>query len=256
MSDRAHPPERPAAIGRDGPAEPGPAWPGSEGAGEAAGTLGGSAYAQLSGKLTKGHYQPNDRLRIRELADELGTSVTPVRDAVLRLVQDRALVMRSPRDIRVPMLSRADYLEIRAVRMNLEGLAAETAAATASAADLERLARNIELNEAAMKARDAAAGAELNQEFHFAIAEIARMPVLRRILERLWLQMGPLIGEMYVNFDVSLIEHHHVVLAALERGNAELAAAAIRTDIRDAGAPILKRIEAFERRMAASDMRN
>ncbi|OPH17657.1 GntR family transcriptional regulator, partial [Azospirillum brasilense] len=59
--------------------------------------LGGTIYQKLCEALMKGAFKPNDRLKIRDLADRLGTSVTPVRDAILRLVQDQALVLRSPR---------------------------------------------------------------------------------------------------------------------------------------------------------------
>ncbi|MEG2033675.1 MAG: GntR family transcriptional regulator, partial [Janthinobacterium sp.] len=54
--------------------------------------LGKSVYATLRDALAAGRFQPNDRLRIRELALQLGTSVTPVRDAMLQLVQEEALV--------------------------------------------------------------------------------------------------------------------------------------------------------------------
>ena len=90
--------------------------------------LGKSVYAMLRDALAAGRFQPNDRLRIRELALQLGTSVTPVRDAMLQLVQEEALVLRSPRDFRIPVLSVARYLEIRALRLELEGLGAAEAA--------------------------------------------------------------------------------------------------------------------------------
>lgn len=208
--------------------------------------LGSAVYLALSEKLVKGHFQPNDRLRIRELAEQLGTSVTPVRDAVLRLVQDRALVMRSPRDIRVPILSSPEYLEIRTIRMNLEGLAAETAARFVDEATLDGLRAIIAANEVAIESGDAGTATELNQVFHFRLAEVARMPVLRRILQRLWLQMGPLIAEMYLTSGREVLAQHHVLVDALARGDAASAAAAIRRDIMEGGAPILARIRAIE----------
>lgn len=51
--------------------------------------LGKSVYAMLREALAAGRFQPNDRLRIRELALQLGTSVTPVRDAMLRWCRKR-----------------------------------------------------------------------------------------------------------------------------------------------------------------------
>lgn len=212
--------------------------------------LGGTVYLTLSDAIVKGQFQPNDRLRIRELADRLGTSVTPVRDAVLRLVQDRALVMRSSRDIRVPILSSAEYLEIRTIRMNLEGLAAETAAATVDADGIAALKDITARNEQALADGDVALATELNQVFHFQLTQIAGMPVLRSILQRLWLQMGPLIGEMYRTAGDEVMVHHRVLIGALAERDGKAAATAIRADILEAGAPILARIRRAEREAA------
>jgi len=208
--------------------------------------LGGTVYLTLCDAIVKGRFQPNDRLRIRDLAERLGTSVTPVRDAVLRLVQDQALVMRSPRDIRVPILSSAEYLEIRTIRMNLEGLAAETAAAAVDAEGIAALERINARKEQALADGDTALATELNQVFHFQLTDIAGMPVLRTILQRLWLQMGPLIGEMYRTAGDEVMVHHRVLIRALAAHDGKAAAAAIRTDILEAGAPILERIRRSE----------
>ena len=72
--------------------------------------LGSTVYRLISEALIQGRMQPGERLKIRELAAKLGTSVTPVRDAILRLVQEQALEMKSARDIRVPYMTLARYL--------------------------------------------------------------------------------------------------------------------------------------------------
>ena len=56
--------------------------------------LGSNVYAQLRNALITGGLKPDDRLRIRELAAQLGTSVTPVRDAILQLAKEKALVLK------------------------------------------------------------------------------------------------------------------------------------------------------------------
>ena len=86
-------------------------------------------YGALCDALMQGRFQPGDRLKIRDLAEQFGTSVTPIRDAILRLANDEAITFRSPRDIRIAGLSESRYREIRAIRVRLEGLAAETAPA-------------------------------------------------------------------------------------------------------------------------------
>lgn len=206
--------------------------------------LGSTIYQKLCEALIKGVFKPGDRLKIRDLAERLGTSVTPVRDAILRLVQDQALVLRSPRDIRVPMLTKAGYLEIRDIRLNLEGLAAERAAQKATPAQIRALEALLKRNEEAIGADDTPLATELNQMFHFALADIADMPVLRDIQRRLWLQMGPLIADVYGGAGRVMIDHHYPLMDAIRRHDGPAASHAIQTDILSASGPILDRIDA------------
>lgn len=203
--------------------------------------LGDIVYAKLSNALIEGALRPNDRVRIRELAQQLGTSVTPVRDAILRLVQDQVLVMRGLRDIRVPSLSLAQYKEIRDLRIELEGLAAERAALNAKPADVKELERLIRINEAAIKKGDLAAAIVINQQFHLKLPEIAGLPMLADILKRLWMLMGPLISELYEAGGRSMIEHHYPVLEAVRSGAGPAARKAIRQDILLGGEVILRK---------------
>jgi DNA-binding GntR family transcriptional regulator len=206
--------------------------------------LGDAVYATLCDSLIKGRFKPDDRLKIRDIAHQLHTSVTPVRDAILRLIQDEALVPRSPRDIRVPILDAATYIEIRDIRANLEGLAGEKAASLASPEDIAAVEEILRHNEAAIAARDFTRATELNQIFHFKVAAIAGMPVLQGILRRLWLQMGPVIAEIYETGGRGMIEHHYRLLDALRERDAAAAGAAMRDDILLGGRVILDRVEA------------
>lgn len=202
-------------------------------------SLGEVAYQNIAEALIKGALKPDRRLKIRDLAQEMGTSVTPVRDAILRLVHEGALLLKSPRDIRVPVLSQERYLEIRSIRLKLEGLAAEGAATRAAPADVSRLEKLIKENEQALDRGDFARATEINQIFHFELANIAAMPILRGILQNLWLQMGPVISAAYEVGGRTMIEHHYDVLHAIRRHDAVAAKNAIRMDILDGGDVIL-----------------
>jgi DNA-binding GntR family transcriptional regulator len=202
--------------------------------------MGDQVYARISSALIEGKLRPDDRLRIREVAAELGTSVTPVRDAILRLVQDEALVMRSARNIRVANVTLDEYLEIRDIRLELESMAAGRAAQIATAENIAEMDAIIAKNEEAIRARDAAAAIELNQQFHFAYLRIANMPVLQRIIERLWLKMGPLIAQCYTSGGREMIEGHYELMAGLRSRNSAAAEAAVRNDILSGGQVILE----------------
>lgn len=216
--------------------------------------LGTTVYLALGERLTKGRLRPNDRLRIRELAEELGTSVTPVRDAVLRLVQDRALVMRSPRDIRVPLLSEREFTEIRTIRIRLEELAVATAATTLDQAGVDGLRALLARSAQAIRDGDGALAIEINQVFHDRLVELAEMPNLRRMLGRLWLQTGPLIAvDDPQTSRAEHLRHHEVLVDALARRDGQGAVAAIRDDIMDGSTAILERIRRSDGGAARAD---
>lgn len=205
--------------------------------------LSNTVYATLCDALIQGRFQPGDRLKIRELAEQLGTSVTPIRDTILRLANDDAVVFRSPRDIRIPVISLARYREIRSIRLKLEGLAAETAAQVATKADIGTLEAILRENEEAIRNGNRLKGTELNQAFHFMLPQIAQMPVLVGILRKLWLQMGPLIADTYLQGGRSMIDYHYPVVDALKRHNSADAAMAVADDILLGGKALLNRLE-------------
>lgn len=210
-------------------------------------------YAQLSHALMQGQLRPQERLKIRELAARMGTSVTPVRDAILRLVQEGALVLISPRDIRVRSLTLPEYLEIRNIRVELEGMAAAAAVGRAQAQDVEHLQQLVEQNELAMQEGRFSQAIGLNQAFHFEFCRIADMPLLGDILRRLWLKMGPLIAQQYEEGGRAMIDYHYPVLEAFRQGDAQAARAAIQADILSGGHAILTaKTQAQGRRPKAS----
>ncbi|MEQ6249531.1 GntR family transcriptional regulator [Sulfitobacter sp. HNIBRBA3233] len=194
-------------------------------------SLGHAIYERVSQDLIRGKLQPNQKITIRGLADALGTSSTPVRDAVQRLLQDNALEQRSMRDVRVPVLTTDAYLEITRIRTELEGLAAAGAAAVAQPRDVTQLKRIVARNEEACAAGKWPLAIEMNQKFHFALAEIAGMPILLDVLSRLWLRTGPLISGYYARTHNEMVTQHHLIIAACETHDAEAARAAMRDDI-------------------------
>ncbi|MEH2512828.1 DNA-binding GntR family transcriptional regulator [Nitrobacteraceae bacterium AZCC 1564] len=210
-------------------------------------SLSRTVYLALCDAITKGQFRSGDRLKIRDIAAQLGTSVTPVRDAILRLAHDDAVVFRSARDIRIPHLSKARYLEIRAIRLKLEGLAAENAARLVTDEDIADLEAIVKSNEEAFVRGDFIRGAELNQAFHFRVMQIARMPVLSGVIERIWLQMGPVIADAYIDGGRSMIEHHYPVIEALKRKDPDAAAAAIMNDLIKGGQAVYDRVSTLDR---------
>ena len=88
-------------------------------------TLGERAYAQLADLLISGRLAPGEKLSLRSAADVLGVSIMPVREAVSRLVADKALEVTPNRAVRVPLMSAEQFRDLTKVRIAIEGHAAE-----------------------------------------------------------------------------------------------------------------------------------
>jgi len=172
--------------------------------------------------------------RLRRIAEELGTSITPVREAIFRLVSEQALVMSAATSVQVPYLSPDALREIRCIRMELEGLAAAQAALRITNGQIREL-EAIQRRFVAAVRTDAKQASLHNREFHFALLRIAAMPKLEVIVENLWTLMGPLLSVFHDTVPVHRIagkDHpHYDVLAAMRAHDPARARDAIVRDI-------------------------
>lgn len=182
---------------------------------------------------------------MQDLAERLGTSVTPVREACLRLVSERGLELRSGRFAMVPALTRARYLEVRTIRIALEGLAAEMATQNVTEADLARLLELHDLFQEADRNNDALAAMQYNREFHFTLYRLSGMEMLTAQIEGLWVSMGPILNLFYSFGHNSYIgaDEHLVLMDALKHKKPAKARKAIADDILRGGVSILKFID-------------
>jgi DNA-binding GntR family transcriptional regulator len=193
-------------------------------------------YDSLRAALTAGRFVPGQKLTFRFVAGALGVSLTPVREALRRLVAEGAFEMQPNRSVRVPLMTRARILELRDIRMAVEGLAAEKAAAGANRQQIANL-RRIALEIAAARSRgDSATDRQNVREFHFALYAIAGQPTLLRVIEGLWLQTGPYMNLLYPDFIRSPRgpQTRARVIRALQAHDAVAARREIENDIRNA----------------------
>src|SRR5699024_4022176 len=109
-------------------------------------------YRQLREAIMGGQFVPGRSVTLRGIATMLDVSLTPVREALRRLVAERALEAHGNRRVSVPNMTPDKLAEICAVRVALETLAAERAL---PAIDDARLARLWRLNEQVDEAVDA-----------------------------------------------------------------------------------------------------
>jgi DNA-binding GntR family transcriptional regulator len=209
-------------------------------------TLADRAYVKLRDLVIAGQVAPGERLSTRDLALRFAMSPMPIRAAIERLVADDALEVRPQSGAWVPLMTRARFVELRTIRIALEGMAAEYAAARVTPPELTAIrAHHIRFRTAARRARpDPAVAIRANQRLHFAVYTAARMPVLLTLIEGLWLQIGPVLnldlrsGPQRLHV-LSAHEHHAHLVDALEQRDGPAARRALVGDIDSAAAYIL-----------------
>ncbi|WP_439623549.1 GntR family transcriptional regulator [Shinella sp.] len=160
-------------------------------------TLNERAYDEIKRSLIAGHFRPSDVLVTRTLAEHYGISTTPVREALQRLVGERQLVLLPNRSVAVPAWDVEKYLELARIRRELEGLAAELAAANITDKKIRALEKVLLDIEKSISAKDISAYVNLNQQFHFAIYESANSPRLLQMIQDVWGQVGPYFLELF-----------------------------------------------------------
>lgn len=200
-------------------------------------TLWDQVYAQLRDALFAGKFEPGSRLVLRDLAQLLGTSITPVRDAVARLVANGTLE-RGPRNTAlVPDVSAVDMRHLIIVRTELEGRAAREAALNSDETSINSLKKRLSQMRVMIAEGHLDAYLDLHRQFHFGIYEMARIPILHDMIESLWLRCGPALSFVIPDY-VRLLkgtDHHLKLIDALIKQDPDAAEKAIVSDIEEAG---------------------
>lgn len=210
-------------------------------------TLSAKVYQDLRELIISGQLQPGQRLTLAGMAAAMGTSAMPVRDAINKLAADDALEILPNKSVRVPVLTRSRFQELVVIRLVVEGLAVETAAARINEEQLSRLAglEQAFCREIALGYPDVNQIIQINKQFHFTAYAAAQMPALSSLIEGLWLRIGPVLNLDLRNStsrrrsDLPSVTAHRALLEALRAGDGAAAKTALALDINSAAQVIL-----------------
>ncbi len=198
-------------------------------------------YLCLRRRIVEMDMLPGTRVVERDIAEEFGTSRTPVHEAVQRLA-DEGLIEIVPRSgtfvARIPL----DALEeANLVRHALETAIIEKAAQRVQPADAARLRDILAEQEAAIASNDFGKFHRTDERFHALLAELSGYPGVWPIIQQAKTQMDryrqltlPLEGRM-----LGVLEEHRAVVEAIEARNPEKAVAAMREHL-DHVMPVLE----------------
>jgi DNA-binding GntR family transcriptional regulator len=207
-------------------------------------------YDYVREGLMIGEFEPGEHLTVRGVAAIIGTSVMPVREAFRRLTSEGALEPLSTGATRVPTFDLSKLQDLTEIRLNVEGLAARRAAHRITDKELAEIEVFNQDIQRAIEDGDREATSKANEYFHFGIYRAAQSGELLRIIESLWLQLGPYLASVLRQRSESPVQdrsarafrHHKDILQALRRHDADQADAAIRADLKTSAAFLIENI--------------
>jgi len=199
-------------------------------------TGGEKVYLALRARILSGELGPNSTLREQALAQELGVSRTPVREALRRLDEAGLVTFVPNRGATVVAWTIEQVRETYFVRASLESRAAGLAATRISVAELGRLAELIDAMEPFLTAVDDAGLAELgrlNAEFHRIVVAASRSPQLVALTSSV--SRVPLMAAAFRrdggDFRARSNHQHRDILTALRTGDTVWAEVAMRSHV-------------------------
>jgi DNA-binding GntR family transcriptional regulator len=189
-------------------------------------------YQQLREQVLFGEMAPGQPVTIQGLATSLGAGMTPVREAIRRLISDGALVFQGNRRVSVPKLTPQDAEQLIYLRKTIEKELVRRASTRIAPDVVEQLAKiDVQLDNA-IETGDVPGYLRSNYLFHSVIYAQAEAPILAEIADRLWLRFGPSLRVVCGRFGTqSLPDLHKDILVALRNADADVAASALEQDV-------------------------
>jgi len=179
-------------------------------------------YEYLRDKIQSGEIGPNERLVEASIAREIGTSRTPVREA-LHNMQKEGLVESIPRiGYRVRPISEGEVLQVCRIRALLEALATEWAIEKDRPGLLRELSKNISASEDALAKGDIQAFVILDSEFHETIARLSGSSHLEETIRLMRRHMFRYRMESFYFSDVAenAVKGHKTIVRAIRTNDA------------------------------------
>jgi DNA-binding GntR family transcriptional regulator len=189
------------------------------------------AYEELRRRILDDQIAPGERLLLRPLADQLGLSVMPVRDALRMLEGDGLVTLQSHRGATVTEIPKDAVLQIISMRMWLEVLAVKEAAVLHTDTTMAAVERVLADAAKAVKSGNGLAYTRANRRLHEAMEAPAPEPIkalVRDLWERLW-QTRRRVA-LFVKVPERIPEaqrEHEAIVAALRKRDPEAAGAAM-----------------------------
>ena len=195
--------------------------------------------------ILKGELEPGERLMEVQLANRLGVSRTPIREAIRKLELEGLVVMIPRKGAEVAKISEKNLQDVLELRCALEELAIELACERISEDMLKELDRMFIEFQNGIRNVDLTVIAELDEKFHDVIYEATQNQKLIQMINNLREQMYRYRLEYIkdANKREAIVEDHRLILEALKNKDVETARKAVRDHITHQRTTILENLK-------------
>ena len=190
-----------------------------------------AAYSHLRESILGGLLTPGTRISEPGLAEQLGISRTPVREALQRLSQEGLVELSPNKGARVRVLTPGEVREVYDVRALLESEAARLAALNASKGELKGLEQRLKILNT-LPGDSYTEQMQVDFDFHSALVEASHNRMLARIYQDLRATLALVRSNMQTRSQHPITrKQHHEIMHALQERNPEAAALAARNHV-------------------------
>lgn len=195
--------------------------------------------------IITGEFAPGERLMEIALAERLGVSRTPVREAIRKLELEGLVVMIPRKGAEVAHITEKDLRDVLDVRCALEQLAASRAAEKITTEQKYELKKALLAFEAAIEKGDTAEIADCDMDFHDIIFEIADNPRLTTIINNLRELAYRYRLEYVKDFDYhdTLVREHRTITEAIFQNDGETARRTMKDHIYNQEITVIRNIK-------------
>lgn len=204
----------------------------------------------LRGAIRKGKLKPGERLMESQLAEDLGVSRTPVREAIRKLELEGYVIMMPRRGTYVANLSIRDVNEVFEIRTSLDSLASGLAAERITDEELERLQRLLVAIGGYIEENDMDKIVECDTEFHDLLYQASRNSRLVGIIFNLREQLTRFrsTSMAFPGRLKATLEEHRRIVEAIAQGDVAEARAAAEYHMEKSEQTLLESMEAMKNR--------
>lgn len=202
-------------------------------------------FNTLRQAILKGELEPGERLMEIQLAERLGVSRTPIREAIRKLELEGLVVMIPRKGAEVARITEKDLNDVLEVRCSLEELAVELACEKITSKEIEGLRVAMNEFEVAIHEKDVTISAEKDVIFHDIIFQATRNERLIQILNNLREQMYRYRVEYLkdIHSHEILVKEHEEILESIEKKNIAKAKESIKNHIYNQAIGVSKTIK-------------